>query len=113
MGLAILIGRGEGWKLSDSIYFGFMTATTVGYGDFRPARRAGKTMAIVVACLGLIQIGIIVALGVKAVTDAYELRAGHIPTTLSAPPEEPGLAGRAGGLPAAADAMRSVPPATR
>jgi voltage-gated potassium channel Kch len=76
VGLAILIGRGEGWSLGNSIYYGLVTATTVGYGDFRPARPAGKAMAIVIAFLGLIQIGIIVALAVQAVTESYDLHGG-------------------------------------
>lgn len=74
-GLAIAIGRREGWMLSDSIYYGFVTATTVGYGDFRPTRPASKAMAIIIAYLGLIQIGIIVALAVQATTEAYDRRA--------------------------------------
>jgi predicted membrane protein len=32
--LAIIIGRQEKWSLTDSLYFGFITSTTVGYGDF-------------------------------------------------------------------------------
>jgi hypothetical protein len=83
VGLAILIGRGEGWTLSDSIYFGFVTATTVGYGDFRPERAGGKAMAIVIAYLGLIQIGIIVALAVHAVAAAYDQRRALAPSTMA------------------------------
>ena len=41
-GLSALIGRIEGWTLTDSLYYGFVTATTVGYGDFRPTRSGGK-----------------------------------------------------------------------
>jgi len=113
VGLAVWIGRREGWTVSDSVYFGFVTATTVGYGDFRPTRRAGKALAIVVAYLGLIQIGIIVALAVKAVTDAYELRAGLITGAPLSLPEAPGLERQVDGLPVGSEALRSVPPATR
>jgi hypothetical protein len=31
--LALWIGKQEKWGKGDSIYFGFITATTVGYGD--------------------------------------------------------------------------------
>jgi hypothetical protein len=86
VGLAILIGRGEGWSLSDSIYFGFVTGTTVGYGDFRPGRPAGKALAIVIAYLGLIQIGIVVALAVQAVTEAYDAHAALAQSALPTPP---------------------------
>jgi hypothetical protein len=97
LGLALLIGRGEGWSISDSIYYGFITGTTVGYGDFRPTRGAGKTMAIIIAYLGLIQIGIIVALAVQAVTEAYDRQAGSAQSTLSTAPEDPRRAWRLDG----------------
>jgi voltage-gated potassium channel len=74
--MGILIGRREGWSLADSIYYSFVTATTVGYGDFRPTRASSKAMAIGIAYLGLIQIGIVVALAVQAVTEAYDLHGG-------------------------------------
>jgi voltage-gated potassium channel len=83
--MAILIGRREGWSLSDSIYYGFVTATTVGYGDFRPTRPASKALAIVIAYLGLIQIGIVVALAIQAVTEAYDLHGGLTQGAISHP----------------------------
>ncbi len=89
VGLAIRIGRGEGWSLSDSIYFGFITGTTVGYGDLRPRHPAGKVMAVVIAYVGLIQIGIIVALAVHAAAEAYRARDGLALSALSSPAEAP------------------------
>jgi len=65
-GLAGLVGRKEGWSLGDSLYFGFITATTVGYGDFRPTHGRGKLLAIAIAFVGLVMTGIIVALAVQA-----------------------------------------------
>ena len=64
--LGLSIGRREGWSRSDSVYCAFITATTVGYGDFRPVETSGKFKAIIIALLGLIMTGILVALGVKA-----------------------------------------------
>ena len=89
VGLSIVVGRGEGWSLPDSIYFGFITGTTVGYGDFRPKRLAGKVMAVVIAYVGLVQIGIVVALAVHAVTKAYEAREGLARAALSSEREDP------------------------
>ncbi|MCG6975590.1 MAG: potassium channel family protein [Acidiferrobacterales bacterium] len=71
--LAITIGKREGWTLADSLYFGFITASTVGYGDFRPSQRRGKWLAIVIALCGLILTGIVVALAVESAAEAYRV----------------------------------------
>ncbi len=70
--LGLWIGKTEGWSRSDSIYFAFITATTVGYGDFRPQHTSGKYKAILIALVGLIMTGIIVAIGVKAAEVAFK-----------------------------------------
>lgn len=78
-GIAIWIGRQEGWSLSDSLYFGFITATTVGYGDFRPKRRLCKFAAIVIALTGLILTGIVIAVSVEAVSHVVQYRVELLP----------------------------------
>ena len=64
--IGIAIGRLEKWSKIDSVYFAFITATTVGYGDFRPRRSISKVAAIVIALIGLILTGIIVAIALFA-----------------------------------------------
>lgn len=46
----------EGWSWVDSLYFSFITLTTIGYGDITPQTDAGKifTMFYVIVGLGLI-----------------------------------------------------------
>ena len=56
----------------DALYYAFITATTVGYGDYRPSQRSGKILAIVIAFAGLLLTGIIVAIGVKAASAAFQ-----------------------------------------
>ena len=73
-GLAIWIGKREGWSLSDSLYFGFVTATTVGYGDFHPKQKQCKYLAILIALLGLMLTGVIVAVAVEAVGIVVDTR---------------------------------------
>jgi len=70
--LAIAAGRCEGWNTGDSLYYGFITATTVGYGDMTPSTGRGKTYAIVLAIIGLIFTGIMVALAVEASGTAFD-----------------------------------------
>ncbi|RZU40741.1 ion channel [Edaphobacter modestus] len=70
--LGYLAGKQEGWSRFDSFYWAFVTATTVGYGDFRPTKRRSRIIAILTAVLGLLTMGIIVALGVYAATKALD-----------------------------------------
>ena len=72
--LAIWIGKRESWPLSDSLYFGFITATTVGYGDIHPTKSKCKYMAIVIALAGLMMTGIIVAIAVEAASIVHDAR---------------------------------------
>jgi voltage-gated potassium channel len=68
--LGQIVGRRHGWSFLDTVYWSFMTATTVGYGDLRPTDRRSKIVAIVIAFLGLILTGIVIAVAVQATTRA-------------------------------------------
>ena len=69
--IGLRIGRREGWSRSDSLYYAFITASTVGYGDFRPQHGRSKFMAIVIAGLGLLLTGLVVAMGVHAASVTF------------------------------------------
>ena len=66
--LGQVVGKKEGWTRFDSLYWSFITATTVGYGDFRPVQRKSQIMAIIIAFLGLTLTGILIAVAVQAAT---------------------------------------------
>jgi hypothetical protein len=68
--LGQVVGRKEGWSPFDSFYWAFITATTVGYGDLRPAKRSARVLAILIALAGLILSGILVAVAVHSATIA-------------------------------------------
>jgi hypothetical protein len=68
--LGRVAGKTEGWSWFDSFYWSFITATTVGYGDIRPVKRASRIIAVVIALLGLTLTGILIAVGVHAATFA-------------------------------------------
>jgi len=68
--LGQIVGKQEGWSRFDSFYWSFITATTVGYGDVRPSKRASRLLSIVIALTGLTFTGILVAVAVHAATVA-------------------------------------------
>ncbi len=69
--IGFIIGRIEGWSLTDSLYHAFINATTVGYGDFRPSEKRAKFLAIVLAFSGLVFTGMVVAIALHAANYAY------------------------------------------
>ena len=70
--LGLAVGRIESWTRFDAIYWSFVTALTVGYGDIRPIKKRSKILAVIVAVIGIILAGILVAIAVKATTTAFE-----------------------------------------
>jgi voltage-gated potassium channel len=70
-GLGLLVGRLEGWSRGDAVYYAFITATTVGYGDYHPRKRQSKQLAIGIALVGLLFNGIVVAVGLHAASHAF------------------------------------------
>lgn len=66
------VGRKEGWSRFNSFYWSFITATTVGYGDIRPTKHASRLIAVLIAFLGLVLSGIVIAVAVNAATVALK-----------------------------------------
>lgn len=75
--LGQIVGKTEGWSRFDSFYWSFVTATTVGYGDFRPTKRPSRIIAIGIALVGFLLTGILVALAVHSATVALTDRVAH------------------------------------
>jgi voltage-gated potassium channel len=63
--IGLIVGRLEKWKSGEAIYWAFITATTVGYGDFRPKRGVSRFLAIIIAIHGLILFSILGAIAVQ------------------------------------------------
>jgi len=64
--LGLVIGMREGWTIGDSLYFSFITGFTIGYGDLTPHYPLTKILAVVLAAVGFLFTGILVAIAVEA-----------------------------------------------
>lgn len=69
--LGQIVGVRESWTKFDAAYWAFITATTVGYGDIRPMKPVSKTLSILIALVGMIFTGIMVALAINAANTAF------------------------------------------
>ena len=68
--LGIVIGLLEDWSILDSIYFAFVSGLTIGYGDFAPTQPLARVLAIGIGLTGVLLVGLIVAIGVRALESA-------------------------------------------
>ena len=70
--LGQIAGHREGWPKASSLYWSFITATTVGYGDIRPHDKVARFLSVIISFVGLMFTGILVALTVEAVTYSFK-----------------------------------------
>lgn len=67
-GLGLLVGLIEGWSISESIYFAFVSGLTIGYGDFAPKTLVARMLAIMIGMCGVLLTGLVAAVAVKALS---------------------------------------------
>jgi hypothetical protein len=73
--LGLVVGLREGWSVHESIYFAFVSALTIGYGDLAPHSLLARTLAIVIGVCGVLLTALVAAIAVKALTAATNDRA--------------------------------------
>lgn len=71
-----VVGRHEGWSREDALYFSFITATTVGYGDLRPTKTSSKALSVGIALVGMVFTGIVAAIGLNSAQHAFKSAQG-------------------------------------
>ncbi|MBL4800978.1 MAG: two pore domain potassium channel family protein [Emcibacter sp.] len=62
----------EKWHKFDGLYWSFITATTVGFGDISPLKKTSKTLSVLIALVGLMFTGIIIAVTLNTASIALE-----------------------------------------
>ncbi|QYZ66769.1 MAG: hypothetical protein OI74_10290 [Gammaproteobacteria bacterium (ex Lamellibrachia satsuma)] len=74
---AAVIARQEPLPINLAIYMSFITAMTIGYGDFTPKKPLSRLLAILLGIIGVIFTGIIVAAAVYATQQALHATLGR------------------------------------
>ena len=68
----VAVAKFEGLKLGDGIYFAFVTALSVGYGDIAPKTTLGRVVSINLGFVGMLFIGVVVAIATRALRDTLK-----------------------------------------
>ena len=68
----IIAGLEEELSFSSGLYFAWVTGTTVGYGDITPTVGMTRFLAVIVAIMGIMFTGIVVAIAISAAKIAVE-----------------------------------------
>ncbi len=71
-GLGCVVGWIEGWRVTDSIYFAFVSGLTIGYGDLAPTGRVARLLAIGIGFCGVLVTALLAAVAVKALSKIRE-----------------------------------------
>lgn len=71
--LGLIVGRMESWTKSDALYWAFITALTIGYGDIKPLKRRSRILSIILGTFGIMLTGILVAITVEASSDTFQM----------------------------------------
>lgn len=72
--LGVIVGLLEGWSVLESIYFAFVSALTIGYGDLAPKLPLTRSLTIAIGICGVLFTALVAAIAVKALTTASDNR---------------------------------------
>lgn len=69
---ALITAEADDIALADAVYFIFITALTVGYGDITPSSEIARAISVLSGIIGVIFVGLLVAVSVRALEHAVE-----------------------------------------
>jgi uncharacterized membrane protein len=67
-----LISIAEGMNYWEALYLTLITGLTVGYGDVAPTTVLGRIVSVLIALIGLVFFGIVVAVANRAIVKTVE-----------------------------------------
>lgn len=72
IGVGLLIGYLDGWRVDEALYFIFVTGLTIGYGDLTPHRTLSRMLAVGIGFAGIVLTGGVAALIVQALRSSFQ-----------------------------------------
>ena len=72
VGGAVLISFVEQLPFDHALYFAFVTGLTIGYGDIVATTSVGRIISIVLGVIGIMFTGLVVAVAVRALQQAWK-----------------------------------------
>ena len=70
IGSGFVIGRIEGWRIGETLYFTFVTGLTIGYGDLAPKHTVARMLILPIGLSGIVLTGLVAAASVQALDAA-------------------------------------------
>lgn len=67
-----LLAASEGLAFGETLYLSTITALTIGYGDITPTTAIGRIVCVVIGFVGVIYVGIFVAVANRALAQGVE-----------------------------------------
>jgi hypothetical protein len=68
---AVVIAGVEQMPIEEAVYFALITGFTIGYGIIVPMTTVGRIVSVVLGFIGILYTGLVVALAVHAVEEAW------------------------------------------
>jgi voltage-gated potassium channel len=71
--IGLVVGRIESWTKFDSLYWAFITALTIGYGDIKPTKKRSRILSVLLGTLGIMLTGILVGVTVESSSSTFKM----------------------------------------